>query len=111
MFGAEAAGRHGGLPAQAPPLARQFNKRWGEKPVHYALRTSWGVEVQIHVSLSSEASGQFHAPAALGGPRNQSERRGEKTLPPLEVRPLSRPARSQSLYGLSFRGGEAKVMP
>jgi hypothetical protein len=60
-----------------------------------------------------------HAPAALplgkspryplgrrlGGPQSQSERRGEfLTLPRLELRPLGRPARSQSLYRLRYPG-------
>jgi hypothetical protein len=66
-------------------------------------------------------SGQLHAPAALpsgkspryplyrrlGGPHSRSGQHGEVnflTLPGLEPRPLSRPARSQSLYRLRYPG-------
>jgi hypothetical protein len=43
----------------------------------------------------------------LGGPQSRSGRRGKEkafdpTLPGLELRPLGRPARNQSLYRLSF---------
>jgi hypothetical protein len=62
-------------------------------------------------------SGQLHAPAALppldrrlGGPQSRSGRCGEKrkflTLPGLELRPLSRPARSRSLWRLSYPGSK-----
>jgi hypothetical protein len=66
-----------------------------------------------------EVSGQFHAQAALpsrkepqypldrrlGGPQSRSGRRGEEkilTLQGLELRPLGRPSRSQSLYRLRY---------
>jgi hypothetical protein len=72
-----------------------------------------------------EVSGELHAPAALppgkeppgtycvGGwvnPRaglDHLERRKFLTLPGLELRPLRRPARSQSLYRLSYPGSFA----
>jgi hypothetical protein len=77
-----------------------------------------GVEIyELHHSGSRrymEVSGQIHAPAALpqgkspryplykrlGGPQSRSGRHG----PGLEPRPLSRPARSQSLYRLRYPG-------
>jgi hypothetical protein len=67
-------------------------------------------------------SGQLHAPAALPpgeratgthwiggwvGPRaglDAVEKRKFLTLPGLELRPLCRPARSQSLYRLRYSG-------
>jgi hypothetical protein len=63
-------------------------------------------------------SGQLHAPAALrrgkthwiGGwvdPRaglDDMEKRKFLTLPGLELRPIGRPARSQSLYQLRYPG-------
>jgi hypothetical protein len=42
-----------------------------------------------------------------GGPQNRSVRRGEKNIldfTGLELRPLGRPARSQSLYRLNYPG-------
>jgi hypothetical protein len=67
-------------------------------------------------------SGQFHAPAPapalapgthrIGGwvdPRaglDDLEKRKFLTLPGLEIRPLGRPARSQSLYRLRYPGSE-----
>jgi hypothetical protein len=73
-----------------------------------------------------EVSGQLHAPATLppgkeppppryqfymrlGGPQSRSGIRGnEKILAPtgLELRPLCRPARSQSLYRLCYPGSQ-----
>jgi hypothetical protein len=32
---------------------------------HYASKAYGGVDVQIHISLTSAVSGQLHAPAAL----------------------------------------------
>jgi hypothetical protein len=65
-------------------------------------------------------NGQLHAPEALPpgktlgtywtggwvGPQSRSGRGGEKLLivPGLELRPLCRPARSQSLYRLRYPG-------
>jgi hypothetical protein len=67
-------------------------------------------------------SGQFHATAALppgthwiGGwvdPRaglDEVKKRKLFTLPVLELRPLGRPARSQSLYRLSYPGSFSTV--
>jgi hypothetical protein len=70
-------------------------------------------------------SGQLHAPAALhpgksprypldrrlGGPQGRSGRHGEeKILDPTgtQLRPLGRPARSQSLYRLRYLGSITK---
>jgi hypothetical protein len=70
-------------------------------------------------------SGQFHAPAALPpgetaagtlwiggwvGPRaglEDVEKRKFLTLPRLELQPLGRPARSQSLHRLRYLGSRA----
>jgi hypothetical protein len=43
---------------------------------------------------------------SLGGPQSRSGRRGENVcpIPGLELRPLGRPARSQSLYRLRYPG-------
>jgi hypothetical protein len=49
----------------------------------------------------------------LGGPQSQSGRRGEGkffTLPRLEHRSLGRPARSQSLYRLSYPGSSYDII-
>jgi hypothetical protein len=49
-------------------------------------------------------SPQYPLRRRLGGPQNRSGQRGEEkilTLPRLELRPLGRPARSQSLYRLN----------
>jgi hypothetical protein len=73
-----------------------------------------------------EVSGQLHAPAALppgegtpgthwiggwvdpkAGP-DDVEKRKSLTLPGLELRPFSRPSRSQSLYGLHYPGSLQK---
>jgi hypothetical protein len=47
----------------------------------------------------------------LGGPQSRPGRRGEEnifTLPGLELRPLGRPARSQSLYRLRMESSEGQ---
>jgi hypothetical protein len=51
-------------------------------------------------------SGQIHAPAAVGPTVDLDDVEKKKflTLPGLELRPLGRLARSQSLYRLSYRG-------
>jgi hypothetical protein len=49
----------------------------------------------------------------VGGPQSMSGRRGEEKILPLqklELRPLGRPARSQSLYGLSYPGSPYALM-
>jgi hypothetical protein len=74
-----------------------------------------------------QVSYQFHVPAALpprgtqryplhrklGGPQSRS-RRYEKwnflTLPGLEIRPLSRPISSKSLYRLHYRGCSQRLI-
>jgi hypothetical protein len=90
------------------------------------MKAYGGVDVQIHIFLTSvlvEVSGQLHAPAALTPPRGKSVRypldsrlggptaglddmEKKKILPPpgLELRPLGRSARSQSLYRLRYPG-------
>jgi hypothetical protein len=79
------------------------------------------VDVQIHIFLTLEVSDQIHAPAAwprerapgthcIGGWVNTraglDDMENWKFLPPpgLELRPLGRSARSQSLYRLSYPG-------
>jgi hypothetical protein len=84
-----------------------------------------GVDVSIHLFLSStlvELKGRLHAPAALPSVKkapgthlmggwvglrvglDDVERRKFLILPGLELRPLGRPARSQSLYRLRHPG-------
>jgi hypothetical protein len=58
-------------------------------------------------ALPQEEEPQYQLDRRLGGPQSQSGRRGEVknfTLPGLELRPHCRPARSQSLYRLSYPG-------
>jgi hypothetical protein len=89
------------------------------------------VDVQIHVFLTSEViGGEWSAsrPCRLipgerapvthwiggwAGPRaglDDVEKRTFLILPVLELRPLGRPARSQSLYRLSFPGSRCILL-
>jgi hypothetical protein len=73
------------------------------------MKTYGGVDVQIHVFLSTSGEG---APGThvIGGwvghtaSLDDVEKRKFLTLPGLELRPLGRPARSQSLYRLRYPG-------
>jgi hypothetical protein len=74
-----------------------------------------------------EVTGQLHAPTALppekeppprcplgkklDGPQKRPGRRGEeKNLAPTQLRPLGRPARSQSLYRLRYPGSSVSIL-
>jgi hypothetical protein len=93
--------------------------------MHYAMKTYGGLDVQIHVFLTSALAGdewsasctsRFNpgetAPSThwIGGwvsPRaglDNVEKRKFLTLPVLELQPLGRPACSQSLYRLRYPG-------
>jgi hypothetical protein len=92
---------------------------------HYAMKGYGGVDVQIHIFLTSLLAGGGCSAShsgrltpgerALGkhwigdwvGPRaglKNLEKRKFFTLPGLELRHLGRPARSQSLYLLRYPG-------
>jgi hypothetical protein len=89
------------------------------------MKKYWGMDVQIHVFLSSTLVGSEWSASRRGrltsgertpgthwiggwvGPRaglDDVEKRKFLTLPGLELRPLRRPARSQSLYRLLYLG-------
>jgi hypothetical protein len=84
-----------------------------------------GVDVYIHVILTSAVvggewsashPGRFtpgtHWTGGWVGPRtglNDVEKRKFLTLPGLELRPLCRPVRRQSLYRLSYPGFPCKM--
>jgi hypothetical protein len=90
---------------------------------HYAMKAYEGVDVQIHIFLTSALDGGEWS-ASRPGSFTPGERapathligswvdpkaglgdvgkRKFLTLPGLELRPLGRPARSQSLYGLYY---------
>jgi hypothetical protein len=87
---------------------------------HYAMKGYGGVDVQIHIFLTSAlvgVSGQLHSRPLYPGERapgnhwiggwvdpradlDYVEKRKFLTLPGLELQPLGRPANSQSLYRL-----------
>jgi hypothetical protein len=91
------------------------------------MKAYGGVDVKIHVFLTSalvagewsaslsarfipgERTSGAHWIGGWVGPRtgpDDAEKRKFLTLPGLELRPLCRPARSQSLYRLSYPGSE-----
>jgi hypothetical protein len=84
------------------------------------MKTYRGVDVQIHVFLTSALAGGkwsasrpslfnpgIHWIGGWVGPRaglDDVEKRKSFTLPGLELQPFGRPARSQSLYQLRYPG-------
>jgi hypothetical protein len=85
---------------------------WGSgcgDPYFLDLGTSWRwvVSFKLRPLCSRRKSPRYPLDRRLGGPQSRSGRRGEEkilTLPGLELRTLSRPARSQSLYWLRYPG-------
>jgi hypothetical protein len=94
------------------------------------MKTYGGVDVYIHIFLTSALAGgewsvsrpgrftpgeRAAGTHSIGGsvnPRDDVddlEKRKFLTLPALELRPLSRPARSQSLYRLHYPG--SRLLP
>jgi hypothetical protein len=94
---------------------------------HYTMKTYGGVDVYIHVFLTSalvggewsasgpdcftpgERASDTHWVRGWVGPNaglDAVEKRKFLTLPGLELRPLGRPARSQSLYRLRYPGSK-----
>jgi hypothetical protein len=83
------------------------------------MKTYGGVDVQIHIFLTSALAGcvvNFTSqPHWIGGwvdPRvglEDIEKRKFLTVPGLELRPLGRPAHSQSLYRLCYPGSPYAV--
>jgi hypothetical protein len=102
----------------------KFNK-------HYAIKAYGGVGVQIQIFLTSALVGgewsasrpdrftpgkrapSTHWIGGWVGPRaglDDAENRKFLTLPGLELRPLGRAARSQSLYRLSYPGSRSNAI-
>jgi hypothetical protein len=86
------------------------------------MKAYGGVDVQMHILLTSALGGERSAscPSRFTpgthwirgwvGPRaglDAVEKRKFLTLPGLELRPLGRPARSQSLYRLHYLGAQS----
>jgi hypothetical protein len=81
------------------------------------MKAYGGVDVQIHIFLTSALVGGERSPSRPGRFIPEERVSGTNltglddvemwkflTLPGLELRPLGRPARSQSLYRLSYSG-------
>jgi hypothetical protein len=90
------------------------------------MKAYGGMYVYIHIFLASalvggewSASRPGHsmsresAPAThwLGGWLDDMEKRKIFNLPGFELRPVSRPARSQSLFQLRYRGSSGNQLP
>jgi hypothetical protein len=87
------------------------------------MKGYWGVDIEIHIFLTSALAGGEWSPSRCGRftPRERApathwigswadpraglddvKKRKFLTLPGLELRPLGRPARNQSLYRLHY---------
>jgi hypothetical protein len=86
-------------------------------PLHLTKQTRcredvlWSGGIDPHI-LHLEANGQLHAPAALCPVPIQQETGWDRArvwtpLWALDIRPVGRPARSQPLYRLRYRGARS----